>query len=234
MNSPPISSKTPFPSLFPLLSYSCSCSLLRYNNSQTGVSRSNAFSLSAPFKSTSRFLKKKTQNMASLRGLDITVRAHDHSRSLASRGAQLLRRRTKAVPVPEEQDALAFTSSALAGFDPIAPSRACVHRLEETEWATFGVAAVVSAHDGFDGLGGFVGVVERDGGDVVVEDVGLDDAVEELAADEAEFAVDGCGGAAGVRPGLGRVMWEGRIRVLEEGDGDYSVVLVLFITKELL
>jgi hypothetical protein len=207
--------------------------LFRYNNSHTGVSRSNAFSLSATFKSTSRFLKK-TQNTASLRGLDIAVRAHDHSRSFASRGAQLLRRRTKAVPVPEEQDALAFASSALAGFDPIAPTRACVHRLEEAEWATLGVAAVVSAHHGFDGLGRFVGVVERDGGDVVVEDVGLDDAVEELAADEAEFAVDGCSGTAGVCPGFGCVMGEGRVGVLEEGDGDYSFMLVRFITKELL
>jgi hypothetical protein len=36
----------------------------------------------------------------------------------------------------------------------------------------------VAAHDGLDGLGGFVGVVEGDGADVVVEDVGFDDTVE--------------------------------------------------------
>jgi hypothetical protein len=35
----------------------------------------------------------------------------------------------------------------------------------------------------------------------VVEDVGFDDAVEEVAPDEAEFAVDGGGGAADVVPG---------------------------------
>ena len=57
------------------------------------------------------------------------------------------------------------------------------------------------AHDRFDSFGRFIGVVEGDDGDVVVENVGLDDAVEELAADEAEFAVDGCCCAAGEVPG---------------------------------
>lgn len=33
------------------------------------------------------------------------------------------------------------------------------------------------AHNGLDGLGGLVGVVEGDSAHVVVEDVGLDDAV---------------------------------------------------------
>jgi hypothetical protein len=58
----------------------------------------------------------------------------------------------------------------------------------------------VLAHDGLDGLGGLVGVVEGDGGDVVVEDVGLDDAVEDLAADETELAVNGGGGTTGKVP----------------------------------
>lgn len=76
------------------------------------------------------------------------------------------------------------------------------------------------AHDRLDGLGGFVGVVEGNSADVVVEDVGLNDAVEELAADETEFAVNGCGGAAGEVPGLASIVGEGRVGVLEEGDGD--------------
>ena len=75
------------------------------------------------------------------------------------------------------------------------------------------------AHDGLDGFGGFVGVVERDGGDIVVEDVGFDDAVEELAADEAEFAVDGCGGASGICPGGRVVMRERGVGVLEKCNG---------------
>jgi hypothetical protein len=78
----------------------------------------------------------------------------------------------------------------------------------------------VLAHDGLDGLGGLVGVVEGDGGDVVVEDVGLDDAVEDLAADETELAVNGGGGTTGKVPGLAGVVREGRVGVLEVGDGD--------------
>jgi hypothetical protein len=78
----------------------------------------------------------------------------------------------------------------------------------------------VLAHDGLDGLGGLVGVVEGDGGDVVVEDVGLDDAVEDLATNEAELAVNGSGGATSEVPGLAGVVRKGRVGVLEVGDGD--------------
>ena len=56
----------------------------------------------------------------------------------------------------------------------------------------------------------------------MVEDVGLDNAVEELAADEAEFAVDGGSGAAGEVPGVASVVRKGRIGVLEVGDGNCS------------
>ena len=77
-------------------------------------------------------------------------------------------------------------------------------------------------HDGLDGLGGLVGVVEGDGGDVVVQHMGFHNAVQQLAADEAEFAVDGCGGAARVGPGGGGVVGEAGVGVLEEGDGDWG------------
>ncbi len=62
------------------------------------------------------------------------------------------------------------------------------------------------SHNWLDGFGSLISVVEGDGGDVVVQDVGLDDAVEDVAADEAEFAVDGCGGAADVVPGFAGVV----------------------------
>jgi hypothetical protein len=78
----------------------------------------------------------------------------------------------------------------------------------------------VLAHDRLDGLGGLIGMVEGDGGDVVVEDVGLDDAVEDLTTNEAELAVNGSGGATGEVPGLAGVVREGRVGVLEVGDGD--------------
>lgn len=76
------------------------------------------------------------------------------------------------------------------------------------------------AHDFLDGLAGLVGVVEGDRADVVVQDVGFDDAVEDVAADEAEVAVDGCCGAAGEVPDFGGVVWEGGVGVLEVGYGD--------------
>jgi len=78
----------------------------------------------------------------------------------------------------------------------------------------------VSSHDGLDGLGGFAGVVEWDGGDVVVQDVGLDDVVEEVRADGPEVAVDCGGGAAGEGPCFAGVVREGGVGVLEECDCD--------------
>jgi hypothetical protein len=80
----------------------------------------------------------------------------------------------------------------------------------------------VLAHNGLDGLGSLVGMVEWDSADVVVEDVGLDDAVEKLAANEAELSIDCSGSAAGVCPGGWGVVRECGIGVLEEGDRNYT------------
>lgn len=104
----------------------------------------------------------------------------------------------------------------------MAPAGGRPEALDEAEGAAAGVGAVVLAHDLLDGLGGLVGVVEGDGADVVVQDVGLDDAVEEGAADEAELAVDGGGGAADVVPALGAIVGKRGVGVLEEGDGDFG------------
>jgi hypothetical protein len=106
------------------------------------------------------------------------------------------------VPVAVEEHALVLALGALVGLDPLAPAGSLVQGADEAPAAVLDVGAVVLAHDGLDGLGGLVGVVEGDGGDVVVEDVGLDDAVEDLAADETELAVNGGGGTTGKVPGL--------------------------------
>lgn len=82
------------------------------------------------------------------------------------------------------------------------------------------VGAVVCTHHLADGIGGLTGVVEGDGGDEVVAHVRADDVVEEVGVDEAEVAVDGCGGAAGEVPGVVVVVGEATVGVLEEGDGD--------------
>ena len=56
------------------------------------------------------------------------------------------------------------------------------------------------AHDGLDSIRGFVCVVEGDGADVMMKNVRFNDAMEELSADESEFAINGGGGASGVSP----------------------------------
>lgn len=127
---------------------------------------------------------------------------------------------TVTVPVAVEEHALVLALGALVGLDPLAPAGSLVQGADEAPAAVLDVGAVVLAHDGLDGLGGLVGVVEGDGGDVVVEDVGLDDAVEDLAANEAELAVNGSGGTTSEVPGLAGVVREGRVGVLEVGDGD--------------
>lgn len=63
-------------------------------------------------------------------------------------------------------------------------------------------------------------MVEGNGGDIVVEDVGFDDAVKELATDETEFTVDGSRGTTSKVPSIASVMWEGWVGVLEIGDGN--------------
>lgn len=78
---------------------------------------------------------------------------------------------------------------------------------------------VVLAHDFLDGLGGFLGVVERDGADVVVQHVRLDDAVQKVPTDEAKFTVDRGSGTAGEGPRFVGVVREAGVGVLQVRDG---------------
>ncbi len=102
----------------------------------------------------------------------------------------------------------------------MAHPRAAPHGLDKTQGTFPRVGAVVTAHDLLDGLTGLVGIVEGNGGDVVVQNMGLDDAVEKLAAHEAKLAVDRGGGATDVVPRFARVVWERGVCVLKEGDGN--------------
>lgn len=75
------------------------------------------------------------------------------------------------------------------------------------------------SHDRLDGFGRFIGVIEWDGGDVMMEDMSLDDAVEEVSSDESKFPIDGrCCSSCEV-PGFRLVVRQGWIGVLEIGDG---------------
>ena len=78
------------------------------------------------------------------------------------------------------------------------------------------------AHDGLDGVAGLAGIVKRNRRNVVVQDVGLDDVVENVLANEAKLAVNGCGGTTGEVPGVRLVVGKGGVGVLKEGDGNYS------------
>ena len=72
----------------------------------------------------------------------------------------------------------------------------------------------MTTHDGFNGLGCLICVVEGDCADVVVKDMGLNDAVEESATNEAEFSIDCCSGSANIVPAFGCVMRERGVGVL--------------------
>lgn len=63
-------------------------------------------------------------------------------------------------------------------------------------------------------------MVVRDDGDVMVQDMGLDDVVEEMTTDEAEISVNGRGRATSEGPGGGVVVWKSAIGVMEVGEGD--------------
>lgn len=115
---------------------------------------------------------------------------------------------TESVLVAEKQNALAGSLSLGAGLDPLAPASTVVHGSQEAEESILGVGAVVLAHDRLDGLGGLVGVVEGNGADVVVQDVSLGDAVEEVATDESHLAINRGSGTTDVVPFLGSVVRE--------------------------
>jgi hypothetical protein len=76
----------------------------------------------------------------------------------------------------------------------------------------------MTAHDRFDGFGCLVSVVEGDGADVVVKDVGFNDTMEESAADKTKLAIDCRSGSTDIVPAFGRVMGKGGISVLKVGD----------------
>jgi hypothetical protein len=78
----------------------------------------------------------------------------------------------------------------------------------------------VLAHNRLDGLGGFVRIIEGNGADIVVQNVGLDDSMKQLPTNEAELAVDGCGGAASKIPGVGVVVGKCWVCVLKESNGN--------------
>ena len=141
-----------------------------------------------------------------------------------SRSSENSRLDTDTVPVSEEKDVLILALSALIGLDPLAAPGVLPQGPEEADRPTADVGAVVPSHNRLDSLTGLVGVVERDGADVVVENVSFDDTVEQMAPDETKFAVDRCCGTASEAPHVTGVVRESGIGMLEEGDSHKPVV----------
>ena len=91
----------------------------------------------------------------------------------------------------------------------------------------------MAAHDRLDGLGGFVGVVEWNGRDVMVQDVGFDDAVEQITANESKLAVNGGRRSAGKAPRLGSVMSDRGIGMLQVRDCNLGIQSVSLLSTEI-
>ena len=72
----------------------------------------------------------------------------------------------------------------------------------------------MASHHRFDCFRSLVGVVEGNGADVVVQHVSLDNAVEELTANKAEFTIDGSSCTACERPGVVLVVGQAWVGVL--------------------
>ena len=132
------------------------------------------------------------------------------------------RRDTDAVGVAVEQHTLVFALGTHAGFNPLARASASPEGLEESSPPSVGLGAVVSAHHFLDGFARFVGVVEGNGANIVVQDVGFDNSVEDVTADESKVAVNGGSGSTSKVPGFWLVVGEGGVGVLEVSDGHYN------------
>lgn len=120
--------------------------------------------------------------------------------------------------IAKELDLSSDPFSTLGRLHPLAVFGGYPNRPKESQDPTLGVGAVMLAHDGFDGLGGFFTMVEWHLGKVVVNHVRLDDAVHKVPADETKVTVDGGGSTAGEGPRSGIVVRECGIGVLEVCD----------------
>ena len=78
----------------------------------------------------------------------------------------------------------------------------------------------MTSHDGSNGLRSLVSVVEGDGGNVVVQNMGFDNPMHKRATDKTKLAVNRSRGAPSVIPCLSCVVRQSRVRVLQEGDSD--------------
>lgn len=150
----------------------------------------------------------------------ILDRHHSRLTSLSSRRRELGWWDTETITVAEEQHLRILAPGTSIRLNPLAPSRTLEQGLDEADRAALSIGPVVLAHDWLDGVRCLVGVIEWDRGDVVVQDMGFYDAVEDVATDKAELTIDRSSSTTSEVPGFTGVVGKGGIGVLEVGDGD--------------
>lgn len=91
--------------------------------------------------------------------------------------APLCRWDSETISVTEEKNTLALTSSILRWLNPLTPPSGNPHALDKPKSTATSVRSVVFTHNWLDGLASLVSVVKGNDANVVVEDVGFDDAV---------------------------------------------------------
>lgn len=87
------------------------------------------------------------------------------------------------------------------------------------EWAL--LDAITVSKEGDNGVGRFLGVVERNLREQVVNDVVINDLVEEMASNETKSSVNSAQGTLDEGPGILIVMRNIRVSVVQVCDGNY-------------
>jgi hypothetical protein len=87
-------------------------------------------------------------------------------------------RNTKTIAVAVEQNTLAFALSAFSRLNPVAHAKVVPQRFENPERASLGIGTIMRAHDLLDGFSSLVCVVKGNGADIMMKDVGFNNAME--------------------------------------------------------
>jgi hypothetical protein len=86
------------------------------------------------------------------------------------------------------------------------------------------IVPIVLTHNLLDGSRCLSSVVEWDSGNIVVQDMGLDDVVEDVLTNKAKVSVNGGSCTLSESPFRVIVMWHSWVSVLQESDKDQPVV----------
>ena len=125
--------------------------------------------------------------------------------------------------VAVEVHAFGHAFGALNRLDPLTHGGSSPDGTNEAKHASLDVGAVVLTQHRLDRFGRFVGVVPRHACKIVVDDMGLDDAMHEVSSDKAKFTVDGGSRAAGVGPGGWIIVGKSRVGMLQICDPDFTI-----------